>query len=654
MVPNTIGLLIMARDEPPVISRAINSLKILIDKYLVCDTGSKDETLEIIKKEMGEIPGEIISREWSDYGTNRSYLMQKAYETLNTELLILLDADEVLLTSKFTSLTKEDRFRLLSFVQDYPETDLFVMTTHYKCPGNRTIEYPRYQLLRNNQLYSWELPYHEELISLKSSEIVHIPFIINYARKEGYNSRNPSNIGTHLQKYFEWLKSHPNHPRATFYIARTYQDLKDIDNAIIWYEKRLQLEGKIYEIYISLISLGRLYMLRKEYQASKEKLEKAIQDFPLRLEPYYELMTLYSDKLKQDETALRLGESISSDIKPNPLDSFVEVDIYEWEFKYKLAMIAWRANNKEKSRIILKELLQQNKIPSNEIAIIKNLLQETVPMTTINITSYVGTGAAFKEFTLMLMDTLSEIGYSYVTSREINPSMLNIVIGSAHTPNYYLQQPLPPNTIIVNLEQFYDGSRWDNTEYLELLSKYQVWDYNLVNIRWLALKGIKAKLFRRLHSPKLETISVLPEELKDIDVLFYGAITEERKAMREALQRRLPDKKIFFLTNIWGEQRDQLIARSKITLNIHGYPSNIFETSRVGHLLSNKAFVISETSVDDCDYPELDKGLIRVERGEMVEEVTKYLDLPEDRKRIAQTGYEMVKILQTQIPYFNI
>ena len=53
----------------------------------------------------------------------------------------------------------------------------------------------------------------------------------------------------------------------------------------------------------------------------------------------------------------------------------------------------------------------------------------------INITSQVTLNAAFKEFVLILTDTLNEIKVPYIISNKIHSNMTNI-IGSAHSRNF--------------------------------------------------------------------------------------------------------------------------------------------------------------------------------------------------------------------------
>ena len=278
-------------------------------------------------------------------------------------------------------------------------------------------------------------------------------------------------------------------------------------------------------------------------------------------------------------------------------------------------------------------------------------------MKLVNITSKNDIGANwgwFAEFAFCLIDLLKERGQLYVISKEINPEALNIIIASAHHSDYYLECNLPGDSIIVNLEQFYNESRWSKGKYLELLSKYRVWDYSAYNVYWLQkYHNIKAELFRRMYSSQLDTVERLSRSQKDIDVLFFGTLDKGREAVKTALEYHPAINNVVFKFGVWGKERDHLIARSKIVLNIHNYSSiGIFEASRISRLLSNEAFVITEHSVDDHDYRQLDGGLVRVERSEIVRTVVKYLENPEERERIAKIGYEAVKNFKNVTPEF--
>jgi len=87
-------------------------------------------------------------------------------------------------------------------------------------------------------------------------------------------------------------------------------------------------------------------------------------------------------------------------------------------------------------------------------------LVSLMKMKPINLTGYTGIHQVFREFLAYLLDTFQEQNYQYTISNKILPDHLNIVLGAVHYCDYYLKTPMPNDTIIVNLEQLYDGCKW--------------------------------------------------------------------------------------------------------------------------------------------------------------------------------------------------
>ncbi len=87
----TIGLCMIVRNEAAVIERCLDSVRGLIDSWVICDTGSSDGTPELIRSALEGIPGRLESRPWVDFGHNRSELMELAAGS--ADYLLLLDAD---------------------------------------------------------------------------------------------------------------------------------------------------------------------------------------------------------------------------------------------------------------------------------------------------------------------------------------------------------------------------------------------------------------------------------------------------------------------------------------------------------------------------------------------------------------------------------
>ncbi len=76
---------------------------------------------------------------------------------------------------------------------------------------------------------------------------------------------------------------------------------------------------------------------------------------------------------------------------------------------------------------------------------------------------------------------------------------------------------------------------------------------------------------------------------------------------------------------------------SKIILNIHFYLSGILETPRVSYAVANKKFIISENSnpEDEIDWP----GIVFTPYEKIIENIMKYVELPEERIKLAEKAY---------------
>jgi len=192
---------------------------------------------------------------------------------------------------------------------------------------------------------------------------------------------------------------------------------------------------------------------------------------------------------------------------------------------------------------------------------------------------------------------------------------------------------LDPSAILFNLEQIVPGALWVTQDYIERLRVHRVWDYSARNISAMERLGIRKLTHVPLgHASVLERI---PRRDEDIDVLFYG-VTNER---RTAALRRLSDRgwKVSWINGIYGEERDELIARSRIVVNIHFYEESRLELARCLYLLANGRFVLSETS-PDAEESGLAGGMAFCAYEGIEEACAWYLEHPEARAAVAAAG----------------
>ncbi len=197
---------------------------------------------------------------------------------------------------------------------------------------------------------------------------------------------------------------------------------------------------------------------------------------------------------------------------------------------------------------------------------------------------------------------------------------------------------LPPNSILYNFEHAW--SHWLREERLKRFKGLRFWDWNRDSMNELISYGHTVAHVPLGYVP--EWTRVMPAKEKDIDVLFYGSMNMRRQSILTKLKRRLPN--VLHLYGVYGAERDDYVARSKVVLNMHYTDGRqpAFEIARVGYLLANRALVLSEASsategfgnaIDFQPYYQL------VRRAcELVSDLTE-----NERLRLAEDGFEAMK-----------
>src|SRR5260370_14238085 len=93
-VGHIICLSMIVKNEAPVIRRCLESVRPIIDRWVIVDTGSTDGTQDIIHECLKDLPGELHERPWRDFAHNRSEALALARPQGDYSLII--DADDTL------------------------------------------------------------------------------------------------------------------------------------------------------------------------------------------------------------------------------------------------------------------------------------------------------------------------------------------------------------------------------------------------------------------------------------------------------------------------------------------------------------------------------------------------------------------------------
>ena len=275
----------IVKNESHLIEKTLNNLcsYIKFTYWVICDTGSSDNTVSIIKKFFLEknIPGEMFHHTWKDFGYNRTLALSAAFN--KTDYLLIFDADDSISGNLTIPNLSEDRYGLFF--------------------GTESLKYVRPILINNRKKWKFKGILHEYLEPLESvTQLIPINgdyFIIS--GKDGNRSKNSDkylNDALLLKKKIDLIESGDNEdidllPRYTFYCANSFRDCNDVSGAIFYYKKVLEHETWVQEKYISAFNIGNLYEMLKNIENALLYWYRAITYDKERREAVVKLMSYY-------------------------------------------------------------------------------------------------------------------------------------------------------------------------------------------------------------------------------------------------------------------------------------------------------------------------------------------------------------------------
>lgn len=233
---------------------------------------------------------------------------------------------------------------------------------------------------------------------------------------------------------------------------------------------------------------------------------------------------------------------------------------------------------------------------------------------------------------------LMSLGHDSVLTTEARlTGRQHIVLGSNLLPAYPL--PLAEDAILYNLEQVDPGSQWFRPELIDVFRRYRIWDYSKKNAAALASLGVKVEQVVPVgYAQELSRIRFA--EHRDIDVLFFGSMNPRRRlAIARLREAGLNVSAVF---GVYGAERDALIARSKLLLNVHYYEAKVLEIVRISYLLANRCTVLSEGGADPDETSLLNGGVAFTNFESLTTRATELIGRPHEREEIARRGYELM------------
>lgn len=353
----TVAACLIVKNESQVIGRCLDSLRGVVQAVVIVDTGSTDDTLQVIRRLDYPVPIHLHQRPWKNFAHNRTELLRLASSV--ADYLLLLDADQTI-------------------NGHLPELN----ADAYSLPMRRgRLEYRNILLIRSSLPWRYDGVTHEYVICESAAPAVPLDTLLVLDHDDG--GRRPA--GT--QPRWEWdarvleeeLIREPNNTRYVFYLARSYEDLAATrpedaragewrQRAMTRYQQRTRMAGYTEEVFYSFYRLG---ILRLSAGDGLTFLLEAWQHSPHRWEPVHEACRWLNQRALYQAAYALSKQALAAPAMPSGL--FVFPDVYDHLLLFEHAISAYYVGQYRESLQANQKLLAKSLPGHIEDAVRRNI-----------------------------------------------------------------------------------------------------------------------------------------------------------------------------------------------------------------------------------------------------------------------------------------
>lgn len=233
---NLINVCIMVKNGGEQFEKMLKDNMHLIDKWTILDTGSTDNTVDIITKTLiGRKKGSLYQEPFINFRDSRNRLLELAGTSCKYNLIL----DDTYVISgdlrNFLNETRGDQF-----------SDSFSLYIK-----SFDVEYASNRVVKSNRQLKYLYTIHEVIQSDNNINVI-IPItnaFIDDRRFDYMEKRTMDRKTLDLELLYKELKDDPDNSRTHYYLGQTYNLIEDYQNAFKWFTERVnhKKEGFLQE-----------------------------------------------------------------------------------------------------------------------------------------------------------------------------------------------------------------------------------------------------------------------------------------------------------------------------------------------------------------------------------------------------------------------
>lgn len=384
----TLCLNMIVKNESRIICRLLDSVRDIIDYYCICDTGSTDNTVELIEEygRKHNLPGKVVHEPFRNFEYNRSYALRQC-DDLDADFVLLLDADMIFWRNPKIP---GDKFKQL--LKGHGAFFIF--------QGSDAMYYKNTRIVKNRAGFSYKGVTHEyvEVPSIYSQGVL-VKDIV-FIQDIGDGGAKSDKFSRDVRLLKEGLDKDPRCERYMFYLANSLKDLAgtqkyqvdrqihDVQNtlnnwktqfsqmseisevvdtmhvqqdvfrvqmrelekklkyeSIEYYKKRIEAGGFWEEVWYSYYNMGKLYLELEEVEKGMHCLQRSFILYPQRVENLYEMVKYYRERGENEMAVhfyLMARHAIHTHKSRDYL--FIQRDVYDYKMDYEMTILGYYVN----------------------------------------------------------------------------------------------------------------------------------------------------------------------------------------------------------------------------------------------------------------------------------------------------------------------